>query len=266
MKTEFHGHFGNIPAPKSVGEFATLLRDFDFSVGAPVAWRGQADIAWPIASTAQRRLTSTRRDVTASRVLRYTETLLADARRRGLGQVQSQTLSDVELLVRLQHHGAATPLVDFTRNAWVALWFAATDFVDRTGVVVLLEESARLIAEPVATTRVATLAQLQGLGKNVLLEPMLSSPRMAAQKGVLVYPHWGGSVGPLGPFEVYREDLGNDDSCDLHPIAVCPALKGEMSSLWSVAFGYDQASLFPDIDGFGREHGSKRELPWSWSV
>jgi hypothetical protein len=36
-----------------------------------------------------------------------------------------EKLSDLELLLELQHYGAATGLVDFSRDFLIALWFAA---------------------------------------------------------------------------------------------------------------------------------------------
>jgi hypothetical protein len=36
-----------------------------------------------------------------------------------------EKLNDLELLLELQHYGAATGLVDFSRDFLIALWFAA---------------------------------------------------------------------------------------------------------------------------------------------
>ena len=42
----------------------------------------------------------------------------------GHDQKNGQQLSDLEILAELQHFGAATCLIDFSRSALVALWFA----------------------------------------------------------------------------------------------------------------------------------------------
>jgi hypothetical protein len=44
-------------------------------------------------------------------------------------------LSDLELLLELQHYGAATGLVDFSRDFLIALWFAAHDNKGKNGFV-----------------------------------------------------------------------------------------------------------------------------------
>jgi hypothetical protein len=40
-----------------------------------------------------------------------------------------EELSNLELLLELQHYGAATGLIDFSRDFLVALWFACNAFV-----------------------------------------------------------------------------------------------------------------------------------------
>jgi hypothetical protein len=44
-----------------------------------------------------------------------------------------EKLSDLELLLELQHYGAATGLVDFSRDFLIALWFAAHDNKGKNG-------------------------------------------------------------------------------------------------------------------------------------
>ena len=46
------------------------------------------------------------------------------AKALGHDQKNGQQLSDLEILAELQHFGAATCLIDFSRSALVALWFA----------------------------------------------------------------------------------------------------------------------------------------------
>ena len=56
--------------------------------------------------------------------LEYNENLLKKCRLKNYDKREQKQLYDLELLADLQHHGAATCLIDFTRNALVALWFA----------------------------------------------------------------------------------------------------------------------------------------------
>ncbi len=92
------------------------------------AFRGQEDDSWELESSAERRL---KKSPLASEesinelFIRYHEDIILAGRRsrfdwRGSGG----QLHDLELLADLQHHRAATCLIDFTRSALVALWFA----------------------------------------------------------------------------------------------------------------------------------------------
>ena len=59
-------------------------------------------------------------------LLKVNKDLIKEARRQGHDQKNGQQLSDLELLAELQHFRAATCLIDFTRSALVALWFAVS--------------------------------------------------------------------------------------------------------------------------------------------
>lgn len=58
-------------------------------------------------------------------VVRATRWLLTAARRNGLDVTEDLRLPDLALLAHLQHHGAATPLMDVTVDPLVALWMVA---------------------------------------------------------------------------------------------------------------------------------------------
>lgn len=95
-----------------------------------LAFRGQGDENWPLASSAERRLkaSSGTQDkvskVSKGIFLEYHQNLLTRCKLKNYDQRGGKPLNELELLADLQHHGAATCLLDFTRNALVALWFA----------------------------------------------------------------------------------------------------------------------------------------------
>jgi FRG domain len=101
-------------------------------------WRGQADITWPIHSTAYRRLAA---DASGARISEkavryYEEGLLKRAEHRGYRFHEGRELSDFELLARMRHHGAATRFVDATRNALIGLWFGISEYQDKVGLLI----------------------------------------------------------------------------------------------------------------------------------
>ena len=138
-----HRIFGRVWAPQIMGELSALLDHFGWAIQG--GWRGQADIDWYLDSTAVRRirvprpeddLVGTPVDFLERRVREYERDLLARARLAGHGRQDGRDLHDLELLAVLRHHGAATRLMDFTRNVWVALWFACREAPDSFGLLV----------------------------------------------------------------------------------------------------------------------------------
>jgi len=117
MKSFHSDLFGKIPEPETINELINLFFDKKGAIDLVRMWRGQADISWPIHSSAYRRIAKNNENVTEFSVASYEETLLEQATHKGYRYSNDKRLTDLELLARLQHHGAATKLLDFTRNA-----------------------------------------------------------------------------------------------------------------------------------------------------
>ena len=100
--------------------------------GSGYAYRGQEQAGWELESSALRRLNKAEfarilisSPRAAGMLARYHRDELIDpARTAGFGFEDGREISDLELLAKLQHFGAATALLDFTWNPLVALWFA----------------------------------------------------------------------------------------------------------------------------------------------
>ena len=93
------------------------------------AFRGQEDATWSLECGAALRLResydSQSEEGVQQRFVQYHRLLLIrQARHEGFDQDQGKELGDFEILAKLQHLGAATCLLDFTRSSLVALWFA----------------------------------------------------------------------------------------------------------------------------------------------
>ena len=93
-----------------------------------LAFRGQKDRDWILESSAERRLKKGFKGlirVPDNLFIEYhRDNLIQKGKLRNYDKREGKYLNDLELLADLQHHGAATCLLDFTRNALVALWFA----------------------------------------------------------------------------------------------------------------------------------------------
>lgn len=119
--------WGKIPEPESIEEIIQLALSMSKNYGRVRMWRGQADIDWPIHSGAYRRLKNSSYSNPNDKDIRwYEKTLIQQASHKGYHYINGRALSDLELLARLQHHGAATRLIDFSKNVLVALFFCVT--------------------------------------------------------------------------------------------------------------------------------------------
>jgi hypothetical protein len=138
IPTRSHPVYGSCLAPAYPSQLLIALAQLaDLPIGA---WRGQASIDWMLDPSLVRRYRRRAEPGNAPQIseagLRSLEReLIERARAAGL----AGNLCELELLARLQHHGAATRLLDCSRNAFVALWFAGRWEPDRDGVLLGFE-------------------------------------------------------------------------------------------------------------------------------
>jgi hypothetical protein len=123
MKNYKSALFGTVGLPESINEIMKIVSTHAEKRRNVYIWRGQGNINWPIHSSAYRRLTRTKSKVLEKNMQGYEKRLLKQASHQGYRNEDGRVLSDFELLAKLQHHGAATRLIDCSRNLLVALWF-----------------------------------------------------------------------------------------------------------------------------------------------
>lgn len=102
-------------------------------------WRGQADSRHDLSPGIHTRIQRSGRSLDDSDVVSATKRLIAEARRARVDTHENVALPDLALLAMLQHHGAATPLLDVSLDPLVALYMAVVSPVegdsDRDGVL-----------------------------------------------------------------------------------------------------------------------------------
>jgi hypothetical protein len=87
-------------------------------------WRGQANAAHALKPGIHTRIEANKQVLGDSEVIGATQTLLRRARDARLNSHEGTDLPDLALLAMLQHHGAATPLLDVSLDPLVALYMA----------------------------------------------------------------------------------------------------------------------------------------------
>ena len=90
-----------------------------------LVFRGLENKAWGLESSAYLR----HADPPAhSEFIQYNCELIAKAKNANYHLKENNELEEIELLAELRHYGAATALIDFTRDFLVALWFASGSY------------------------------------------------------------------------------------------------------------------------------------------
>ena len=176
------------------------------------------------------------------------ESLVADAKLRGYDERDGQELEDLEILAELQHFGAATGLIDFTRNALIALWFACRqDSGSALGdgkVFAVYGHRFQMIDPDLLKTKIANFFRNndpQGRQRPLYQwEPAQRNNRIIAQQSIFLF---GDSK--IEPDKVCIID---GDS------------KREILESLQRVLGITEAVLFPDFDGFA--HTRRQNIPF----
>lgn len=241
------------------------------SVEAVYVWRGQADIAWDLTPGVVRRLAAN-----GSSIPRTSDSLAAAheakmihlARRSGF----IPETSALESLAILQHHGAATRLLDVTSDPMISLFFACEyprdDGVD--GVLFAIDVSKAVLAEDNATSWEDTLAALPP-DRVGIYTPRAVDERIKVQRGRFIYSHldarrpsqlslplelsnW--KVGDAKTFFEAKREGGRPTFPSILAIRVKAALKPRIRALLKNSYGYTHSSIYPDLDGFAEANGA----------
>ncbi|NOU86210.1 FRG domain-containing protein [Paenibacillus sp. LMG 31460] len=225
-------------------------------------WRGQGDIRWAINSGAYRRIYESKikgmlsgsfksmadRDIVEEEdVSSYESILINQAKHKGFHYIDGKIISDFELLARLQHHGAATRLVDFSKNLLVSLWFCVDSSPNETGLLLGLLNTnfGGDIEDSIMHTKTdyqQFVENLKAFSHPLFIEPPIVSSRISSQHGVFLYS------------DVVHEKtgslkLGTYTQGRLF-IAVSPSLKKVIRDILITTFDIRQRTLFPDFEGF----------------
>jgi len=209
-------------------------------------FRGVSNESYEIEASAYRRLPEGAIKNPA-RLLRINQDLIEEARLLGHDQKDGQRLSDLELLAELQHFGAATCLIDFTRNALVALWMACQQSTtgEANGKVVAVRSDESSPLETI-TPKLVTDEDIDYFFREderrgyplYQWQPKYQNNRIIAQQSVFVF---GGAQ-----VEIETECV------------ILKSGKGNMLTSLEKVSGITEGSIYPDFDGFARQHAHNK--------
>jgi len=221
------------------------------------AFRGQVSAAWPLVPSLTRRLEqfSPQRHLWPLRESRAMRIF----RRKAHIHLRDRSVLDDDLrcLALMQHHGAATRLLDFTKSPFVAAFFALESATEDVAVHALntpalwqaAPEFDRTLTRSVIDQRVPGNFERYFAGNTLPLvwfgEPSEMDSRLVAQSGLFVLP------GVLDqPLDVILEAYGGSDKLLTKFVLPLSMREEAMRLLYRMNVTY--AALFPDLDGLCR--------------
>ena len=244
--------FGEIDTPDKFNQILEIIEGHSGDRRSIYMWRGQGDVSWPIHSSAYRRLLKKRRwgDGPSEQTMRdYERDLLLNAWHQGYGYENARKLTDFELLAKLQHHGAATRLIDVSRNMLVALWFACRSQPEKTGILLGWHISNIMGLEGRPEERGyneifgTSCLEKEGLALSpVVWQPPVVTKRIAAQSAQFLYSTV--CCDPMSSLAFKKEKDA------FLTIGLTPKMKRVCLRVLEDSFDVRQLTLFPDIDGF----------------
>lgn len=220
--------------------------------GVVTAFRGQADSNWLPLPTLLRRLKLngfSSEEITEKVLISYECDVLCEA--NGVGFYPGSRL---DLMVKLQHHGGSTRLLDVTRDLFVALWFAADEAHDDCdGELICYRANPSVVVVDGEISTWDDLISTLPPGAAIIYFPSRDrDPRVRAQmSGFLV------SVldGPLSGGSAYTDGT---DLIDKTSIVVPSSIKEDLREYLCVARGMRHDLVFPDFDGFAMGNAVNR--------
>ena len=252
-----------------------------------VVWHGQADISWRLQSKAARA------GMTPAEVSVHEMSMINEA--RIIGADGAQHMGDWEILAKMRHHGAATRLIDVTRDPLIALWFLCDDDAmvggtsvrERTGILLALQrESFGQINHPQKRDSYEQLDSTDKAKARLMYSTPPIDPRIAAQRGSFVlHSHpvseADSSMSELGDFN--RPTRGNwvnnpvaalKEMCgptmslaqgrprenfpEAIGVVIPPAVKQVLLTMLEINFGFTRSSIYPDFSGIAQVYATKQ--------
>lgn len=249
--------------------FITDWNDFIRRVDELEGWafRGESEAAWPLNTAIARRLGAYCPDQTLW-PLREARALRVFRRKGHIYLTESLTLQDdLRALALMQHHGAPTRLLDFTKSAFVAAFFALENTLSDSAVYALNTPFLWGLAPAFnpALTRDLIDPRVPGNFDKYFInneypvvwvgEPLEMDRRLIAQSGLFVIP---GQIDK--PLAEVLESYHSSNELLIKYVLPFPIRAEAMKSLYRM--NITRASLLPDLEGLARASAYELEVVW----
>ncbi len=256
------------PHIETLNEFMEWAAQFDSREDSKqYLFRGVSSADYTIDASAYRRIKKGRnsenqQDGDFEKFLQINNDLISGARFRGYDRKNGRKLEDLEVLAEFQHYGAATFLMDFTYNALVALWFAckkSSGNIPKDGKVVAVPPNDPKFIGRTGEFSIITLEtlekkidQLSPDNERLYLDNKRLyqwQPRQQQNERIIAQQ----SIFLFGVLEI---EINPDEEC-----IIDGSSKEDIRESLRRIYGITPDMLFPDFDGFARQHSQEEPYP-----
>ncbi|MDD2886482.1 MAG: FRG domain-containing protein [Aliarcobacter sp.] len=247
---------------KSISGFYRLLKEVN-ELKNPI-FRGHSSIKYELKSSSFRRLENKYKEISKVRknLSLYHGQLIEEFKENKYHQSQIGELTDLEILAKLQHYGAATCFMDFSRNIAVALWFACSSKENVDGRVYILKNTQDVLSYK----RINSTQLKYNIGKFyedylsdenedtkeneltkhfLLWEPPYLSERILQQDSIFLFS---------------KKELELDSEEFLHRVDIDKSLKKEILKILNKLFNINKKNIYKDFHGFASSHAQNEEI------
>lgn len=249
--------------PSIIAEYLIeLSKRTSASASGTYAYRGQENADWGVESGAYRRLENMSESFADEHFINYHEKMIIEpARMNGYGFKNGREVSDLELLAELQHYGAATCLIDFTRDFLVALWFACRAYKGEEKT----EQDGKVFVLNTNDAQIFSSLEKDDMGNKIeaILNFQTRKKEKESEEATLhvqgpSYWYWS----PHGMNQrILRQNslfvFGKSKIADDHIIGKIQIQKQDKEKVLEELkiLGITRESLFKDMPGFASSHG-----------
>ena len=235
-------------SPKIIKTLAEFIEWAQKVGGRDVLYRGLASNDYKLSASLHRRMAgSEEKPIQQSQFARAAQELVNQTKMEGHDREIGEQATDLEILARLQHYGAATCLIDFTQNPLVALWFACQPSDNNeNGKIVAINTADADKYHIIGTGNIEKpIGGLMDGKKLWKWQPKKQNNRIVAQQSVFIF----------GTPEIVNDNITS--SCVISNKKIRADLEIQ---------GISAESLFCDFDGFAREISGHNSPYREWTA
>lgn len=191
--------------------------------------------------------------------INYNKNLITEARKNFPDDYAK--LSDLEVLADIQHKGGATCLVDFSKNALIALWFACSGDYKKEGILYCYETINDIIFR-------SNLSVLTVKDSDQPIESLLVETRKCANfRGKYSHKFWMWSPSCIND-RISRQDsvfiFGLEkfdiNEHEIQKIIIKPQAKKDILFVLAHCFNISAITIYHDVDGYADSNAKLKDI------